>query len=326
MVIGAAVALIVSCVATKKSRWVDWARNLALHEELEPAQEALVWTLSQTGKASTYWVKNDVTGVRLTASRPDLALPQGDALWQMQEAGTDDVDFVTFEDLVTGDKFRIYLDEEAAREAEKDTDEADGGAPSDTDSDLENRPAEDSEDQPCVPQSIQSLPLPLVSVGPYLFLKWKEELDECDGAPTLKQDRYTVVDLSRGEEAEILSDKEQEALRDNSDVRAMGDDGKYAGTVPFYNPAFGLSFVHIFAEESTEVSDEGETQRFANTVQISDNAVPEKLKNFYLPPDLVQAFGLSLPDETLGGFVAVEGSAETIEKQLKAFAGPLLPM
>jgi hypothetical protein len=318
-----AALLIFSCVANKNKTWVSWALNVALHDELSPAQEAVAWTLSQTGKVSTCWIKNDAAGVLLTASRTDLAIPVGSALWHLESSDNDgdgepgddgeveSVEFVEFKDLVSGDTFTIYLDPAAKARADRDGGDEDAGLPE------ESKGKKDK----CDTRTIQSRPMPLVSVGPYLFLKWEEQTLDCDDSVMLKQDRYTAVDLSRGEETDILNEEEQETLFEKPDVKALGKDVELEGTVPFYNPAFGLSFVHIISEVSTEISDEGETRSYVNSVEISDTRIPDKLKDFYMPPDLVQAFGLSLPDEVLGGFVAIEGSSEDIEKQLRAFIG-----
>jgi hypothetical protein len=251
--------------------------------------------------------------VLLTSSRQDLAIPDKGALWHLfaEDDEDGDVDVIEFDDLVSGDKFQIYLDEAVKARAERDAGDEDAGTP----------PEASGGKDACETHTIQSQPTPLVSVGPYLFLKWQEQTVNCEESVVSKQDRYVTVDLGRGEETDILSDNEREVLFERPDVKTLGKDVELSGTVPFYNPAFGLSFVHIFSKASTEISDEGETISLVNSVEISDTAIPDKLKDFYLPPDLVQAFGMSLPDEMLGGFVAVEGSADDIAKQLSAFAG-----
>lgn len=295
--------LFYACVAANKKSLSGFAEYLALRDELTPAQEAVVWTLSAAGKVTSYWIKNDVTGVLITAWRDDLVIPTEDALWRLENEDADkDYDTLMFRDLVAGGMLRIPLDTSIA--------ELDGGT---EDAGVSGE---------CVTAKRQGRPMPLISVGAFLFLKYKEQTISCEGELLLLEDKFVTVDLAAGETTQILTDAEIEALFDRRDVKTLEKEGEvhWSGTVPSYNPAFLLSFVHVFAAVFSTVSEDGLPHSYVNTLEVPDNTIPERLKDYYLPPDLVQAFGMSIPDEILGGFWAIGGKPEPVLQQFDAFS------
>ena len=304
-------ALAVSCSGYSKKSFAEFAENLALRDDLTAAQEAVVWTLSATGQVTSYWIKNDVTGVLITAWRDDLVIPLNDALWRLENDSSknglgDDADHndIVFRDLLHDVERRIPL--EPASES-PDAGLEDAGPPGGS----------------CEPTLRQGRVFPLISVGNYLFLKYSEDEVTCDGEVRLSHEKYVAVDLRNFELAEVLTDAEKEALSDHPDVKALRSEGdpELVGSVPRYNPAFVLSMVHVFEIINTAVDEDGLTHSFVHSLAISDTQVPERLKNVFLPPELVQAFGMSIPDETLGGFWAVGGDPDALLAQFAVFSG-----
>ena len=305
-------AVVFSCISSNRKAVDELALQLALRDELTAAQEAVVWTLSDVGTVVSYWIKNDVTGVAVTAYRGDLVLPLNGALWHLETGDAEaDHDFLVFRDLVSGDTVKIPLDEPE--------EEADAG-------DMDDAGALNDEHDAdgCKLSRIQGAPRPLSSVGPYVVLEYSEKTVSCRDETILDNDRYIAVDLSAGESVDLLNEEETERLFERKDVRALRKDGDVSleGTVPVYNSAFMLSFVHVFSATAMELMEDGQGRGLVSSLEVRDGAVPKRLENFYLPPDLVRAFGASVPTETLGGFVAINGDSDVIQNYLRAFIAP----
>ena len=302
-------AVVFSCMSSSRKAVDELALQLALRDELTSSQEAVVWALSDIGAVASYWIKDDLLGAAVVGTCEGLVLPLNGAVWRLENGDEDaDYDAVTFRDLVSGDMMRIPLDESVEA--------ADGGELDDAGTAGEEESAEY-----CEIYRIRGRPQPLSSVGPYVTLKYSEKTISCREETILIRDRYAVVDLSEGASVSMLNDTEIERLFERKDVRALLKEGEvsFDGTVPLYNPAFLLSFVHMFSATSMELTADGRGRGIVSSLEVRDTAVPERLKDFFLPPDLVRAFGASVPLENLGGFVAVNGDSEVVLNYLRAF-------
>jgi hypothetical protein len=213
----------------------DVAKDLALREELSQRDEALVWLYDPEGNLSTHWIRSDVAGIEVVASRNELLIPTPGALWRLDvDDNGDDHDFIELEDLVSGETARIRLDESAVEPEEEDNqvEPPDAGADShgDTETATEETernaeqtkadeaadseagappPPEEPPSEPeteCGDNAVQDAPNPRATIGPYLFLRFEERLYNCEDELLLTQYRFLVFDTIAGEEVEVLSD------------------------------------------------------------------------------------------------------------------------
>jgi hypothetical protein len=308
LICSAVAALVFSCVTSGKKSTSNPALQIALQDALTSHQNATVWIVSN-GKATTYWIKNDMNGAFVAASRDDLVIPVDDALWRLEnDALETDYDFVDLRDLMSGALLRISLDDSY--------EEGDAGA----DEDAGVKQASTG----CGFRKVQGRPQPLGSVGAYLFLKFEEQTLNCKNERTFVQDRFVTVDLSRGEKIEILTDEEQAALLEKAAVKSFQkEEGRvsWVGSFPYYNAVFELTFFHVLSTDAAVKSADGQARGLVNILEVPDKSVPRKLKDCFLPSDLVRSVRLSASDELLGGFSLIVGADESVEKRAAAFAG-----
>ena len=297
-----AAVLFFSCAPSSKKAVSGFGEYLALRDELTSPEEAVVWTLAADGDVSTYWIKNDVTGIVIVAKREDWVLPNESGMWRLEnDDPEEETEFLAFRNLLDDERMLIPFDEN--------DDFSDGGD------------ADAGESEKCPSTIVRGRPFPLISIGSYVFLKYEEKILDCRDNLMLSEERYMTVDLSTGEQVDILSDDERDVLFMRKDVRALESEGsvRLEGTVPAYSPSFALTFVHVFSALHREDSESDDGFRVVNTLEISDMHLPEKLKQYYLPPDIVRAFGTSLPDVVLGGFAVLGGPPEQLLRRFVAF-------
>lgn len=308
----AAAALVFSCMTSGKTTTSSLALQIALQDALTLHQNATVWIASADDKVATYWLRNDMNGAFVAASRDDLVIPVEDALWRLEnDVLKTDYDFVDLQDLMSGASLRVPLDD-----SYEEYEEGDAGADEDA--------GAGQSSIGCDFSKIQGRPLPLGSVGAYLFLKFDEQTLDCEGERIFLEDRFVTVDLSTGEKVEILTQKEQDALLDKDAVKSFQkEEGlvSWVGSFPYYNAAFELTFVHVLSTDAAENSADGQARGLVNILEVTDKSVPQKLKDCVLPSDLVRSVRLSDSDELLGGFSVVAGSDESIERRSAAFTG-----
>ncbi len=319
--------IVVSCASKKKGAH-DFAVGLAMRDELTSPQDAVVWTVDSSDMVSTYWIKNDVTGILVVAYRDDLVIPEGDALWLLENSDPDkDYDYVNFVDLVSKKTVRIVLDETYNPEKiENNTD-------IDSDTELEINVSEeavnedqDSDSKKCQQTSFQSRPFPIISLGQYLFLKFEERTINCDGEVLLAIDRFVTMDLNLGQIVDILTEDEKEQILSGKDVLDLKAEGKVEiiGAVPSFNADYTMFMVYILSSVSSDITENGLGRSLISSLEVRSSVIPAKLNNILYPPDLVRAFSALQIDKVLGGFSAVIGTIEDVSSKQTAFIGKVV--
>ena len=317
-----ATLLVLSCLS-RKDNLNGWATALALKEDLTESNEAVVWMRGPLGNLSSHWIKNDVSGVIVVASRDDGVIPIDGALWRFPTEDTEeDYDWLVLEDLITGETMSIPLEEslDDAPTEPVDGGTADGGMLSEAEADTDESDGAGSENN-CEIRTIQALPIPLGVIGPYLFAQYNEKQYDCQENLLLSEDKYVTVNLVERTAVDILTDEELETLEASEEVRDLEREGSvdYMGASPIYNGIVEPSLSHIFATRAVFDQENGDHHSVISTCEIIGKKTPKAIEPFNEAPELVLAFAALYPVATVAGWWPVIGDLQNIQKQLAAF-------
>ncbi len=267
---------------------------LAAQEEFTSPGEAVVWLRGPEGRLSSHWVKNDVTGVIVVASRTDAVIPMNGGLWRFPtEDNLKDYDFFELEDLVTHETITIPLDDEAVDV----TEEADGGLLDAGDSDDIFEESGNGEVDRCDTRSIQSLPSLLGGMGPYIFIKYEEREYDCQDVLVRAEYLYLSYNLYTQTPEMVMSTKEIEQFSRMSEVKRLGHSGdiEYMGSVPIYDGVSTARISHVFATRTAIAQDNGDRHWVVHSTEVTAKHLPRALSSYEFAPDLIQAFTIMYP-------------------------------
>ena len=312
--------LVLSCFRGQKERMSDATTLLALQEELTSTGEAVVWLRGPDGDISSHWIKNDVSGVILVASRADAVAPINGALWRFPvEDRYADYNEIVLDDLVQGEGVTIVLDDEAYSEADM---EGDAGDDAGVGSDDESDERAGREEKTCEQRTIQSLPVLLGGIGPHLFMKYEEKQYDCQDTLMRAEDIYMTYNLVDLDEELIVSDAELRDFRSIPSVRALGRDAEYIGSAPVYD---GLSFVrlsHVFAYRNAIIQENGDRHWVTDSVEVLGEKLPDALTPYEVAPDLISSFTIMYPRSVPAGWFPVRYDSDEAARLMDAFLKP----
>jgi hypothetical protein len=323
-----------SCASKRSvSRGMSQAEKIVadtlIQSALIPVQNAIVWTIDEKGQTASYWLRGNAVRIEYAGARADLVIPLDGALWKWREteklkplcdcdawriddwqgecpekedpASIVEVDMV---DLVSSNETALYRPLRAGLES---------------DFQLSELSVEIS---------------PAASVGPYLFVKYKEEGDFCRTDRAYLNEGYFVFDLKNGETIEILSDADKEKIKaseqrpaSNSAQGKPGSAGDLSGldllaVEPRYDAAFNLRVFYMFGAKSAgERADTANQISYSESVSAQGETIPEALAPFAVPPAVVNAFAKGAFGVYPGGWSLVAGSDEQLAHIWTAFSG-----
>ena len=317
-----ALLLALSCLSKQEQALVDTATGLALKEEMTESSEAVVWLRGPTGQLSSHWIKNDVSGLIVVASRLDGVVPMGDALWRFPTEDTlNDYDWLELTDLVSGETLAFPLDEKVVSEDGNEPDsgvfDAGDGEPAAAD-----EIDDETDDSACDIRGVQSLPVLLGGIGPYFFVQYNEKQYDCQDRLVLSEDRYLTLNLETKEIDTILTEAEIDTLMDSDEVNKLAQSGTvhYMGATPVYRGAVEPALSHVFVTVNTFVQEDGDRHAVVSSLEILGPTIPSALQPFTDVPELVLAmavqYAIAIP---AGWWMISNPDPNAIQKQLSAF-------
>jgi hypothetical protein len=290
------------------------AAGIAIGDAMAPIQEVAVWVVDRQGRPSSYWVRGKFSAMGVIAASPGFLMPVGSALWQWQvreepvtlcdcrawEAeqfkgdcpGKLDVGIrqtIALVDRVTGEEVLLPPGPGLALEEGQELSEFQ------TDVKL------------------------IASVGPYLFIRTREEGLLCGSTHNQTVDGFLVFNMETREPVELLTEWERAGIAENEQQAAFelarGDnlasvdspeDLALKAIVPGFTMGHGLTLFYEFSVSATFAESDGRPYAsYTRQISVPAQQVPAALLPFMVLPALARQFVLDAPGVTLGGWMPI---------------------
>jgi hypothetical protein len=170
----------------------------------------------------------------------------------------------------------------------------------------------------------------VASVGPYLFIRYRERGYSCVAGQSLQTRGFVVFDLEAMQVTDILSDSERKRIAENEQkaafeiisednlVSVLGpEELELTEIVPTYHPSYGVALTYQF---SKSVTFEGQNSgAYLRQISVPAQTLPKKLIPFLLLPQVVHNFMINTMDTQFGGWIPVACPLDRMGVLLETF-------
>ncbi|MCP4674054.1 MAG: hypothetical protein GY854_00740 [Deltaproteobacteria bacterium] len=293
-----------------------------------PVQNAMYWTTNDAGDQISYWLRGNALQVGFVATRADLVIPWRNALWFLEETETP----LTLCDCTA---WKINNFEGECPETDGDAfgiaihlvDRISG-------EEVQLLSSAETSNAPFRFSEYHAEATPIASVGPYLFMQYKEKGEGCRDNRQYQSSEFLVFSLETMEVVDILSSAEEEQIAEKEQIVAFeqiqadelaavrhASDLGLVAIEPRYSQSAALSVTYRFATDAVHDSDEGTWHAdFTGSVLVPAVGVPISLQPFIIPPAVVSVFASGIPGTRQSGWSIIAGSPEEISGLWNAFS------
>jgi hypothetical protein len=289
---------------------------------------AVVWIEDESGKKTSYWIQGKNYEFGIVAMHPELVFPIGESLWLWQENEVvlplcdcnawrlQDFKGACPDTLETGSRTVILFTNLNTGEEET----------------LEIGPNIDFSRADKIGEFSSEVEL-LASVGPYLFIQYREEAYTCMAGDSLQTQGFIVFDMETRQVTDILSDSERKKIAENEQKTAfeiMSDDNlvsvrgaedlELTGIIPSYHPSYGAAISYQFSK-SVELQGRGgeKSGAYSREISVPARTLPKTLMPFLLIPHVVHSFMINTYDTRFGGWIPLSCPVDKLDVLLETF-------
>ncbi len=318
------VVLMLSCASPSEK----FLTGLALSDAMSPAMSAVVWIEDESGTKTSYWIQGKNYEFGIVAMHPELVFPIGESLWRWQESevvlplcdcrawGLQNFKGACPDTLETASRTVILFTNLNTEEEEI----------------LELGPQIDFNRADKIVEFHSEVEL-VASVGPYLFIRYREEAYACIAGDSLRTQGFIVFDMETRQVTDILSDSERKQIAENEQKTAfelMSDDNlvsvrdveelELAEIVPSYHPTYGAALSYQFSKSISFQGKGGETNAsYSRQISVPAQTLPNPLVPFLVIPHVVHSFMINTTDTRFGGWIPLSCPLDKLDVLLETF-------
>ncbi|MBN2342660.1 MAG: hypothetical protein JXX29_16575 [Deltaproteobacteria bacterium] len=167
------------------------------------------------------------------------------------------------------------------------------------------------------------------SIGPYLFVRYRQEVSLCNDNNEIKESGFRVFNLDTRAEEYPLSEDEQRSIEEKQKKEAMEtisnstgfthvteNDVRLAQIHPIFINGIGFGLGYEFEARSKMNTNENNWHDYSKTVTVQADAIPKKFEPYVIAPAPIRRVQLS-GHLTPGGWSNVTGNDLAIQKMIQ---------